>query len=125
MASNHIRNTEGLLGFSQKKQLETAQKVDKSIKELIKLKGKINFNSVAAEAGVSKAYLYKHPEIRERIDMLRKQQEGLSSPKQVKQKMTDASKDVLIAAKNKHIKELQDEIKRLKDILKRRYGDEY
>ncbi|GEQ21776.1 hypothetical protein CBU02nite_22820 [Clostridium butyricum] len=125
MASNHIRNTEGVLGFSQKKQLETAQKVDKSIKELIKLKGKINFNSVAAEAGVSKAYLYKHPEIRERIDMLRKQQEGLSSSKQVKQKMTDASKDVLIAAKNKHIKELQDEIKRLKDILKRRYGDEY
>lgn len=57
--------------------------------------------------------------------MLRKQQEGLSSPKQVKQKMTDASKDVLIAAKNKHIKELQDEMKRLKDILKRRYGDEY
>lgn len=125
MASNHIRNTEGLLGFSQKKQLETAQRVDKSIKELIKLKGKINFNSVAAEAGVSKAYLYKHHEIRERIDMLRKQQEGLSSSKQVKQKMTDASKDVLIAAKNKHIKELQDEIKRLKDILKRRYGDEY
>ena len=125
MSSNHIRNTEGLIEFSQKKQQETAQKVDKAIQELTKLKGKINFNSVAEEAGVSKAYLYKHPEIRERIDMLRKQQEGLPSPGQVKREMTDASKDVLIAAKNKHIKELQDENKRLKDILKRRYGEEY
>lgn len=125
MSSYNIRNTEGLRGFSQKRQQETAQKVDKAIQELIKLKGKINFNSVAEEAGVSKAYLYKHPEIRDRIDMLRKQQEGLPSPRQVKREMTDASKDVLIAAKNKHIKELQDEIKKLKDILKRRYGEEY
>jgi hypothetical protein len=125
MTSNHIRNTEGLVEFSQKKQQETALKVDKAIQELIKLKGKINFNSVAAEAGVSKAYLYKHPEIRDRIDTLRKQQEGLPSPGQVKRVMTDARKDVLIAAKNRHVKELQDEIKRLKDILKHRYGEEY
>lgn len=125
MASDHIRNTDGLRGFSQKKQQETAQKVDKCIQELIKGKGKINFNSVAEEAGVSKAYLYNHPEIRDRIDSLRKQQEGLFSPRQVKREMTNASKDVLIAAKNKQIKELQDEIKRLKDTLKRRYGEEY
>lgn len=39
--------------------------------------------------------------------------------------MTDASKNALIAAKNKHIKELQNKIKRLKDILKCRYGEEY
>jgi hypothetical protein len=39
--------------------------------------------------------------------------------------MTDASKNVPIAAKNKHIKELQDKNKRLKDILKHRYGEEY
>ncbi|WP_218915144.1 DUF4461 domain-containing protein [Caldanaerobius polysaccharolyticus] len=39
--------------------------------------------------------------------------------------MTDASKDVLIAAKNKRIKELEEEVKRLKDILKRRYGEDY
>jgi len=39
--------------------------------------------------------------------------------------MTDASKDVLIAAKNKRIKELEEEVKRFKDILKRRYGEDY
>lgn len=69
------------------------------------------------ESGVSKAYLYKHSDVRERIETLRKQQEGLPSPKQVKREMTDASKDVLIAAKNKRIKVLEDENKRLKAEL--------
>ena len=50
--------------------------------------------------------------------MFRKQHEGLPSPGQVKREMTDASKDVFIAVKNKHIKELQDENKRLRDITK-------
>jgi|GEM_PF-6054029 hypothetical protein len=39
--------------------------------------------------------------------------------------MTDASKDAVIVAKNKRIKELEEEDKRLKDILKRRYGEDY
>ncbi|WP_369799698.1 DUF6262 family protein [Brevibacillus sp. SKDU10] len=49
--------------------------------------------------------------------MLRKQQEGLPSPQDIKQNMTDASKDSLIAAKSKRIKELEDENKRLKEEL--------
>ncbi|EGD52985.1 hypothetical protein TheetDRAFT_0001, partial [Thermoanaerobacter ethanolicus JW 200] len=42
-----------------------------------------------------------------------------------KREMTDASKDVLIAAKNKRIKELEKEVQRLKGILARRYGEDY
>jgi hypothetical protein len=60
-------------------------------------------------SGVSKAYLYNHSDVRERIETLRRQQEGLLSPKQVKQEMTDTSKNVLISAKNKRIKMLEDE----------------
>ena len=82
------------------------RKVDEAIEHLITNKEKVNFNSVSAESGVSKAYLYTHTDIRERIETLRKQQEGLCSPKQVKREMTDASKDVLIAAKNKRIRDL-------------------
>ena len=73
--------------------------MDDAIQRLIKNKGKVNFNSVSEESGVSKAYLYTHPDIRDRIETLRKQQEGLPSPKQLKREMTDASKDVVIAAK--------------------------
>ena len=77
----------------------------------------MNFNSVSQEGAISKAYLYKNPELRSRIEAIRKQQEGLSSPRQVKKEMTDASKDVIIAAKNKKIREQEAELKRLKEEL--------
>ena len=72
-----------------------------------------------------KAYLYNNQELRERIETLRRQQEGLSSPKQVKREMSDASKDVLLAAKNKRIKVLEEENKRLKTELAKLRGNLY
>lgn len=117
-----VCNTEVVRQYAQQKKLSAAMKVDETIQRLIKQRGKINFNSVSTESGVSKAYLYNHLEIRERIETLRKQQEGISSAKQVKREMTEASKDVLIAAKNKRIKELETENKQLKDELMKLRG---
>lgn len=110
-------NTEGLKAHAREKKDATFKKVDIALQKLIKEKGRINFNSISMESGVSKAYLYNHSDVRERIETLRKQQEGLPSPKQVKREMTNASKDVLIAAKNKRIKALEEENKRLKSEL--------
>lgn len=123
MSSNHERNTEGLAKSREKKANECQERVDKAIQQLLKDKGKISFNSVSEIANVSKKYLYDNHF--DRIDTLRRQQEGLPSPKQVKWEMTDASKDVLIASKNKRIKELEEEVRRLKSILERRYGQDY
>ncbi|EEM56430.1 Tn554-related, transposase C [Bacillus thuringiensis serovar monterrey BGSC 4AJ1] len=92
---------------------------------LIKNKEKINFNSVSTTAGVSKSYLYNHLDIRERINKLREQQQGLSSPKQVKREITDTNKDILLAAKNKRIKQLEDENKKLKEEMMRLRGKIY
>lgn len=117
MKSKHIRNTEGVKKHAQMKSQEATQKVDKAIQHLIKTKAKINFNQVAMESGVSKAFLYNNQEIRNRIEGIRKQQEGLNTPKVIKRSMTDASKDSLIAAKNNRIKKLEEENKRLKDEL--------
>jgi hypothetical protein len=47
------------------------------IQKLIKDKIKINFNSASMESGVTKTYLYDNQELRDRIETLRKQQEGL------------------------------------------------
>ena len=107
MRSKHIRNTEGVKKHAQMKSQEAAQKVDKAIQSLIKTKAKINFNQVAMESGVSKAFLYNNQEIRNRIDRLRKQQEGLNTPQTIKRNMTDANKDSLIVAKNNRIKNLK------------------
>lgn len=72
MLGDHLRNTDGLKAYAKHKQLETAEKVDEAIKLLIKEKGSINFNSVSIRSAVSKAYLYQHQDIRERIEALRK-----------------------------------------------------
>ena len=125
MLSDHPRNTDGLKAYSKQKQLETAKKVDEAITLLIKEKGSINFSSVSKLSGVSKAYLYQHKNLRERIEILRKQQQGLPSRKHIKSEMSDSSKDVLLAAKNKRIKVLEDEIKRLKDQLMHLGGELY
>ncbi|AKF95794.1 DUF6262 family protein [Brevibacillus laterosporus] len=112
MEGKHPRNTEGVKLHAIRKSQEASRKVDESIQRLIKSKAKINFNSVSTDSGVSKAFLYNNRPIRNRIEMLRKQQEGLPSPQDIKRNMTDASKDSLIAAKSKRIKELEDENKR-------------
>ena len=125
MLSNHPRNTDGLKAYSKKKQLETTEKVDEAIKLLIKEKGSLNFSSVSERSGVSKAYLYQHQDHRERIEALRKQQQGLPSRKHIKSEMSDSSKDVLLAAKNKRIRVLEDEVKRFKEQLKRLGGELY
>ncbi|MDD3438192.1 MAG: DUF6262 family protein [Clostridiaceae bacterium] len=125
MSGNHIRNTEGLRAFAEQRQLETVSKVNEAIQRLIKAKAKINFNSVSAEAGVSKAYLYKNADVRARVDLLRKQQEGLPSPGQVKREMSGNSKDVLIAAIRQKIKRLEEENEHLKQESERLRGRLY
>ncbi len=125
MPGTHKRNTDGLVGNANRRREETARKVDEAIERLTANKEKVNFNSVSTESRVSKAYLYTHTDIRGRIDNLRKQQEELQSPKQLKREITDASKDVVIAAKNKRIKDLEDENKMLKQELQTLRGKLY
>ncbi|MGW5955085.1 DUF6262 family protein [Bacillus mycoides] len=59
MKSKHIRNTEGIKKHALLKSQKASQKGDQAIQHLIKTKTKINFNQVAIESGVSKAFLYK------------------------------------------------------------------
>ncbi|MFT8323722.1 MAG: DUF6262 family protein, partial [Bacillus sp. (in: firmicutes)] len=91
--SNENPNTEGIIKHARLKTEKTIQKVKEAIKKMIKKQMKINFNSVSEKSGVSKAFLYRNTELRDQIETLRKQQEGLPSIKQVKRNMSDASKD--------------------------------
>jgi len=43
----------------------------------------------------------------------------------IKEEMTNSNKDVLLAAKNKRIRVLEDEVKHLKEQLKRLGGELY
>ena len=66
------RNTDGLTASARQRSATARRRVDEAIERVL-LDGsrRINFNTVAAAAGVTTAYLYKEPSLRERIDRLR------------------------------------------------------
>lgn len=110
-------NVNGLQKYAQEKKERTINKVDLAIRSLIKNKGNINFNSVSQMSGVSKAYLYNNNEIRKRIEILREQECNKINIKNNSKITTETSKDIIIASKNKKIRDLEIENKRLKEEL--------
>ncbi len=84
---------DGIKHHSKLKTEKSIKKVDDAIKYMVKRQMTINFNSVAEQAKVPKGFLYKNNKLCLRIETLRKQQEGLSSVKQVKRNTSDASKE--------------------------------
>ncbi|PCF84239.1 transposase [Staphylococcus delphini] len=66
-----VRNTTEIVRLAKQKSKKTREKVDKVISKF-SIEGKvINFNSIAKEANVSKSWLYKEHDIRQRIESLR------------------------------------------------------
>src|SRR5699024_1848629 len=81
---------------------------------------KINFNSVSEKANVSKSWLYKKKDIRNRIETLRGMQISELIPR--KQSKSPRSEEVLIRTLKSRIKALEDENKQLKDQVQKLYG---
>ena len=123
MSNNHARNVNGLLSHAKTKSESVKQRIDSAIESLMRENMAVNFNSVAARACVSKTTLYNHPEYRVQIQSLRCNYNSAKRP--IKPTVTDKGKDIIIAAKNKRIHELQEEVNRLSSILKRFYAKEY
>jgi hypothetical protein len=110
LLANSTPNIEGLLSHATKKRKQAKKKVEAAINKMIKEKERINFNAISQAAGVSKAFLYKDLEIRERIENLRLKQEGLQSVKNVKFNVSETSKDVIIEALKNKIAKLNQKI---------------
>jgi|SRR3954466_6853248 hypothetical protein len=102
-----------------------ARSMNEAIQRLIRANESINFNSVASEAGIAKATLYNHQELRDRIKGLRQQQAQAPTPKQIKREMDNNNKDAIIASLQRRIKKLEGENKQLREQLKVAYADVY
>ncbi|MDZ7965544.1 MAG: DUF6262 family protein [Nostoc sp. DedSLP03] len=115
------RNIDGLRGNAQRKRQEAFEKVEQGIQKLIKEQKVINFNTVAKASGLSKAWLYKEPEIKARIEHLR---ENNSKTKEIppKQRSSDASKDAIIKTLKERIKRVEAENRGLRDQHEAIYG---
>lgn len=110
-------STKGLKEYAKHKSEITLEKVDKAIRELSSSEQKINFNSVSQLSGVSKTYLYNNDTVKNRIEELRQKQLSKTMNQRVKYDKTSKSKDIIILAKDKKIKELEQENKKLKEQL--------
>lgn len=110
-------STKGLKEYAKNKSKIALEKVDKAIRELSLGEQKINFNSVSSLSGVSKTFLYNNSEIKKRIEELRNKQIEKVIKQRLKYDKTDKSKDIIITAKDRKIKQLQDENRKLKEQL--------
>jgi len=118
-------HTKGLKEYAKNKSKITLEKVDKAIRELSLTEQKINFNSVSQLGGISKTFLYNNEDIKKRIEELRDKQTSRTMNQRAKYDKTTKSKDIIIMAKDKKIKELEEKNKKLKEQLELLRGKLY
>src|SRR5712692_4847003 len=121
------RNTTGIAAHAQRRKEDKRRGVEDAITRLLRDQKPVNFHTVAKTAQVSKAYLYSQPDLRERIEALR--QQGMEQ--MVRERTTrspgktDASRDLVILAKDRRIKALEEENRKLQQQLKVALGKAY
>lgn len=123
--SNKNPNTSKIVELAKQKSLDTEKQVFFTIKNMLKNKKVINFNSVSKESMVSKSFLYKNIGIREKIDMLRNEQKNLKNVVSHKPNTSAKSKDVIIESLKSKIARLENENNELKDALAVKYNEFY
>ncbi len=121
------RNTTSLVAHAHQRKEEKQKRVDEVIARLLRDKRAVNFNAVAKAAGVSKTYLYCQPQLRDRIEALRQQEREQAVRERAARPTgkTDAAKDLVILAKERRIKELEEENLKLKRQLNAVLGKAY
>jgi 4-diphosphocytidyl-2C-methyl-D-erythritol kinase len=117
------RNIEGLRRNAKLRHQQTAHRAEAGIHRLLQDGRPVNFQTVAEAAHVSTAWLYQHPEFRERIEHLREQRSQADSAQ--KMRASDASKDAMQAALRQRVKQLEAENRELKQQLEVVYGQLY
>jgi hypothetical protein len=114
-----IKNTTGLKTHAQKKKAECMSRFNKAIQELLNEERPINFNSVSKKGNISTAWLYKTKEVRQKIELLRREQIKTVSKKT---SINDESKNAIIFTLKNRIKLQATEIKDLKKQIEILYG---
>lgn len=119
------RKIEALKEATDRKRQEALDKTNAAIAKLLKEGKRINFPTVAKEAGVSVTYLYKYDDLKERINHLRKQQEETIKKPIAPQSASDKSKQVIINQLRERIKQLEADNRELRDKNEAVYGRLY
>lgn len=120
------RNVAGLRTTAQKKAEVTQQQAEAALALLIKEHRPITFKGVAETAGISTAWLYGNEVIKQRIMHLRAEQAPVARMKIPPcEQASSASKDAVIAALQKRVREQSEEIRELRKQLEVAYQHLY
>jgi hypothetical protein len=105
---------------------QTRRRAEEAITLLLREQRPINFKTVAQTAQISTAWLYAHEEIKVRIIHLRSQQAPSTRVKiPPREQASTASKDAMIGALQKRVREQADKIRELQQQLEVAYGSLY
>ena len=120
----HKRNVEGLRRHALQRHQDTVRRTEDGIQRLIRENRPVNFKAVAEAAGVSTAWLYQQPVIKQRIQQLRAQftPQATAEPKV---RASEASKDAIIATLRQRVKQVEAENRDLRKQLEVVYGQLY
>ncbi len=125
-ANTWERNIEGLRSSARIKAEQTRRRAEEAITLLLKERRPINFKTVAQTAQISTAWLYANEEIKMRIIHLRSQQLPKAQVKiPSREQASTASRDAMIAALQKRVREQADKIRELQQQLEVAYGSLY
>lgn len=117
------RNVGGLRLSAQKKAELTQRKAEAALALLLKEGRPITFNAVAETAGISTAWLYGNEAMKQRIMHLRAQQAPQAKVQiPLREQASSTSKDTMIAALQKRVREQATEIEQLKQQVEVAYG---
>jgi Family of unknown function (DUF6262) len=118
-SNNSKGNPELLVKAAAAKKKDAEERLEKAIQQVLDSGETITFNAIAETAGLSVSYLYKYPEIKNRIAELRNQQKaaigGIVNKTPQFQPATDKSKAVIISKlrqENRRLRSENEDIKK-------------
>lgn len=107
MTPSRITRTENLRAASARRSRETEAKVRRALMSMTAKGVAIDFASVAAHAGVSSAYLYKHQALRAEIAAIRTQPPARIEPRAAAARSREASAQVKLTVAVAALRELR------------------
>ena len=116
------RRAEVLRETADAKRDAATKRAEVALRKLIKHGAQINFRAVATAAGVSVDFLYRHQELRARIEHLRSRQQRSLSPSKATPEPDQDDRGVVVAL-TARLREARGEVTQLKAQLAAAHGE--
>ena len=117
------RRADALRDAASARSLVAVQRARHAIRELERRGAMISFQAVAAEAGVSRAFLYAHAELRAAIEQLRDQHQLTPSRLPTRERASEESMRARLRGMLEENKRLRSENAQLRDELALAHGE--